>query len=150
MGIDVCNVCNDKFARYKCPKCLDVMYCSVTCHKIHRENCSPSDELEREREKEKHRQEKRKRRKENSEAWAAQYGGTEEPHTMLSRAQLHAIALDPRVKDEVKTKELQDLLKVVDGSRSRLDALETAMHNVPEFRSFVDNLLRVIWMNADE
>ena len=140
MVLDVCGVCHDKFGRYKCPRCLDVMYCSVACHKAHKETCAPTPAVEEAKAR------KGKRSRKDPEA---PFPGDDEPNTMLTRRQLHALASDPRVANEVKTTELQALLKVVDGSRSRIDALETAIHNVPEFASFVQNILRIIWMNAE-
>ena len=32
-----CEVCDDNYSKYKCPKCL-VRYCSLGCYKSHKEN----------------------------------------------------------------------------------------------------------------
>ena len=66
---------------------------------------------------------------------------------LLTRRQLHALASDSRIRNEVRTPELQTLLKTIDSSRSRLDVLETAEYNIPEFSEFLRHVSQAIYMH---
>lgn len=44
----------------------------------------------------------------------------------------------------LKSAELQEIIRIIDGSRTRVEALEAGMHNVPEFREFVKLVERTI------
>lgn len=57
---------------------------------------------------------------------------------------LSALANHPGIRGQLKTKELQKLVRIINNSRSRLDALDAALHNVPEFKEFADLVLSVV------
>jgi hypothetical protein len=63
---------------------------------------------------------------------------------VLNDAQLAQLASSPAIRSQLRTPELQRLLLTVDGSRSRLDALAAAQHNVPEFQAFCNLVLSSI------
>ncbi|OXU31478.1 hypothetical protein TSAR_017002 [Trichomalopsis sarcophagae] len=44
MSIKICCVCENKDAKYKCPKCKQT-YCSVVCCNKHRDNCKENTEV---------------------------------------------------------------------------------------------------------
>lgn len=56
--------------------------------------------------------------------------------TMLTEAHLGALANAPPLRRALKDASLQKLLHTIDRSRSRLDALEAALHNNPDFSQF--------------
>jgi hypothetical protein len=68
---------------------------------------------------------------------------------ILQTVHLNAIANDERVRDALKTPELQQLIRSIDGSRARLEALAAAQHNVPEFDAFCSHILSVIYGAED-
>ncbi|ESL10030.1 hypothetical protein TRSC58_02242 [Trypanosoma rangeli SC58] len=67
---------------------------------------------------------------------------------VLGEAHLSELAHDKNIRNKLRSSELQRLLRVIDASRSRIDALEAAMTNNPEFKEFCDNVLGVV--NAAE
>lgn len=60
----------------------------------------------------------------------------EEGLTILSERHLRSLAHAPRIRDALKDTALQRLLRTIDGSRSRLDALDAAEFNNPLFAEF--------------
>ena len=68
---------------------------------------------------------------------------------LLEPAHLDALARDAGIVDALRTPELQLLIRSVDGSRCRLEALAAAEHNVPQFRQFCQQLLRCIYDAED-
>ena len=71
-----------------------------------------------------------------------------EPVEILSEYHTDLLQHDPRVRDHLRTAELRQMIKTIDSSRSRLDALEAALHNSREFNEFCRHLLRLIHGNA--
>ncbi|RNF05128.1 zinc finger family protein [Trypanosoma rangeli] len=67
---------------------------------------------------------------------------------VLGEAHLSELAHNTNIRNKLRSSELQRLLRVIDSSRSRIDALEAAMANNPEFKEFCDNVLGVV--NAAE
>lgn len=63
---------------------------------------------------------------------------------ILSEYHIDVLRNDPKVRDHLRTRELREMIRTIDASRSRLDALETALHNSKEFNEFCRHLLRVI------
>ena len=64
---------------------------------------------------------------------------------MLQRVHLQALESHPEIRNALKTKELQDLIRNIDKSKCRLEALAAAEHNVPQFKQFCELLLGVIY-----
>lgn len=67
---------------------------------------------------------------------------------ILGTRQLVALENDEKLRDMLRTRELRSMIKIIDKSRSRLDALEAAMHNSADFNSFCDYLLGVVYRNS--
>jgi hypothetical protein len=67
---------------------------------------------------------------------------------ILTPAHLSALANHREIRNQLKTKELQKLMKIIDNSRCRLEALEAALHNVPEFKAFCATVLQTVY-NVD-
>ncbi|KAF8283926.1 putative HIT zinc finger [Trypanosoma cruzi] len=63
---------------------------------------------------------------------------------VLGEAHLSELAHDTNIRKKLLSSELQQLLRVIDASRSRIDALEAAMANTPEFKEFCDEVLGVV------
>jgi hypothetical protein len=68
----------------------------------------------------------------------------EEADALLKLQQCAALASDANILNKLRTPELQKVLRIIDNSRARLDALETAMHNIPDFKAFCADVLRCI------
>ena len=64
---------------------------------------------------------------------------------MLQRVHLQALEANPQIRDALKTKELQELIRNIDKSKCRLEALAAAEHNVPQFKQFCELLLEVVY-----
>ena len=64
---------------------------------------------------------------------------------MLQRVHLQALEANPQIRDALKTKELQELIRNIDKSKCRLEALAAAEHNVPQFKQFCELLLGVVY-----
>ena len=124
----VCCTCSVAGAKYSCPSC-DVKYCSVACFKTHKAGCSV--------ERSKPLPEKRAR-------VDLEQDESQLELEVLSEAHLAALCEDKRIISSLKSSELQETIRIIDGSRTRLDALEAALHNIPEFRSFVNHILEVV------
>ncbi|AYU82205.1 HIT zinc finger containing protein [Leishmania donovani] len=73
-----------------------------------------------------------------------EYAGDADAVYILQEKHLGALAHDPRVRSALRSPSLQKLIKTVDSSRSRLDALEAAQYNNADFRDFCDAVMRVI------
>lgn len=73
-----------------------------------------------------------------------EYAGDSDAVYILQEKHLGALAHDPRVRSALRSPSLQKLIKTIDSSRSRLDALEAAQYNNADFKGFCDAVLRVI------
>ena len=138
-----CCVCGDAMKKqYRCSRCL-LPYCSVQCSKQHRGTDLCIDAaLERAKGAEIERQAREAdvflRGKPSATT-------TSEDFELLDEAHLGALANDRYLRDALRTAELRSLLRIIDNSRSRLDALDAAMHNVPQFNDFCQKVLGVIY-----
>ena len=68
---------------------------------------------------------------------------------MLEQIHLQALQSNQNIRDALKTKELQDLIRNIDKSKCRLEALAAAQHNIPQFREFCQLLLGTIYDAED-
>ncbi|KAG5493643.1 hypothetical protein JIQ42_02017 [Leishmania sp. Namibia] len=73
-----------------------------------------------------------------------EYAGDADAVYILQEKHLGALANHPRVRSALRSLSLQKLIKTIDGSRSRLDALEAAQYNNADFKEFCDEVMRVI------
>ena len=64
---------------------------------------------------------------------------------LLTLKQMHALSVDTEILNKLKSNELRELIHRIDKSRSRLDALETAEYNIPEFAAFVEHIAKVLF-----
>jgi zinc finger HIT domain-containing protein 3 len=141
-----CVICTSACVKgYHCPRCA-AGYCGVVCFRKHKENCSGApapletpaasayDEAAR-------------------RVDAPQAAGASPPPLndegddeldVLRAPHLSALANHPNLRNQLKSRELQKLIRIINNSRSRLDALEAALHNVPEFKEFADLILTVV------
>ncbi|GET91966.1 hypothetical protein, conserved [Leishmania tarentolae] len=73
-----------------------------------------------------------------------EYAGDADTVYILQEKHLAALANNPRVRSALRNSSLQKLIKTIDTSRSRLDALEAAQYNNADFKDFCDDVMRVI------
>ena len=129
-----CCVCESGRAVYKCRLCREP-YCSAGCFSKHREGCTRSGqntELPTQTPPPQPAAEHREANHDDGEL------------TVLRTPHLAALANDAKVREMLKSEELRKLLATIDSSRSRLDALTAAQHNIPEFRDFCRRILHVV------
>jgi hypothetical protein len=124
-----CSSCSALRAVYKCRLCR-AAYCSAPCQAAHKAACTgaptPAGEATAVRE---------------ARNVSGLFDDGVDAPMVLNAQQLDALVHDTDIRDALKTPELRRLLMTIDGSRSRLDALAAAQHNVPEFREFCDAVL---------
>jgi zinc finger HIT domain-containing protein 3 len=63
---------------------------------------------------------------------------------ILQEKHLSALANDPTVRSALRSPSLQKLIRTIDSSRSRLDALDAAQYNNADFKRFCNEVMRVI------
>lgn len=63
---------------------------------------------------------------------------------ILQEAHLRALANDPNVRGALRSPSLQKLIRTIDASRSRLDALDAAQYNNADFKRFCNDVIRAI------
>ncbi len=128
----MCSVCKAPESPFRCRAC-HARYCCAACCQTHRSLCegtAPAADGDRNV----HSVHREKPVEYDEDGQLA----------VLSDEHLAALANDPSIRGALKSTELRELLRSIDGSRSRLDALAAAQHNVPEFREFSDEILRVV------
>ena len=65
---------------------------------------------------------------------------------VLNGTHLAALVNDREIRQALRSGQLQQFLSIVDSSRSRLDALETGLHNEPQFAEFCMKVLRRVYV----
>ncbi|KEG08612.1 zinc finger family protein [Trypanosoma grayi] len=158
-----CVVCEKDSSRYRCRMCRSP-YCSAACHKAHRDpdalnHCSklrqPGTDEEPQLQKEDEATvavapgvvgEVRSMKRERESDGSFIYGERDEDGELvvLGEAHLAALAQNAGIRKKLRSEELQRLLRVIDSSRSCIDALEAAMANTPEFKAFCDDVLGAV------
>ncbi|CAJ1035398.1 putative HIT zinc finger containing protein [Leishmania utingensis] len=73
-----------------------------------------------------------------------EYAGDAGAVYTLQEKHLCALERHPRVRSALCSPSLQKLIKTIDSSRSRLDALEAAQYNNADFKEFCIEVIRVI------
>lgn len=63
---------------------------------------------------------------------------------ILQEKHLSALANDPAVRSALRSPSLQKLIRTIDSSRSRLDALDAAQYNNADFKHFCNDVMRAI------
>jgi hypothetical protein len=140
-----CIVCDAHAAKlYKCSNCL-VSFCSMSCYTVHRgsERC---EEIAASKRQEEAKPLFERPGATSSASTKVPVSSTEdaEDHSMLKLRQCAALAQDSGILDKLKSPELQKVLSIIDNSRARLEALDAAMHNIPEFKAFCAEVLSCI------
>ncbi|KAG5495187.1 hypothetical protein JKF63_02242 [Porcisia hertigi] len=74
----------------------------------------------------------------------AEYAGDADAVYILQEKHLGALANHPRIRSALRSPSLQKLIKTIDSSRSRLDALDAAQYNNADFKAFCDEVMIVI------
>ena len=137
----VCVVCEKTNAQYRCASCASACFCSLSCYRVHSQTHLQQKEFLS------HPPDDSPKYRELKEADQKEYDLGVPFDGILTKKQMHAIATDGKIRGHLRSKELQDLIFRIDCSRSRLDALETAEFNIPEFSSFVEYLAQVLFSN---
>lgn len=152
-----CCVCDKQLAAtlYRCRLCR-LPYCNATCFKRHQEGC-PGNVAEHDSQKQQQltsstdpatTYDDAVDRLESSPA-ITKRSREEDDHVddlvVLRREHLSAIANNLSIRNALKSEELKKLVRIIDGSRSRLDALDAALHNIPEFREFCNEVIMTIY-----
>jgi hypothetical protein len=129
-----CSVCVTSRAVYKCKLCREP-YCSAKCNSEHRGVCT-----RRQSEDDTSQQD----RPQPAPSSRVERDDDETDLFVLRAPQLAALANDPTLRKMLKSHELRALLTTIDTSRSRLDALAAAQHNIPEFRDFCRHVIGIV------
>eukprot|EP00758_Cryptobia_borreli_P007886 Tbor_TRINITY_DN5337_c3_g2::TRINITY_DN5337_c3_g2_i1::g.4218::m.4218 len=67
-----------------------------------------------------------------------------QPLEVLQMRHLEAICSHKQIRDYLRTKELRAMIRAVDNSRCRLEAMEASMYNSPDFKAFCDTIIGCI------
>ena len=152
-----CVICQ-KPASYRCPKCRrspGTYYCSAACNKHHTQELHTNDAeiTKRIRSGDCDEAEDSEPKTDSCSNVPPIPGETvgDPGLTVLQQRHLDALCgdayrgVETSIRDQLKCKDLQKLIVPIDGSRSRLDALAAAQHNIPEFNRFCQQVLRTIY-----
>ncbi|KPI83145.1 hypothetical protein ABL78_7833 [Leptomonas seymouri] len=63
---------------------------------------------------------------------------------ILQERHLSALMNDANIRSALRSPSLQKLIRTIDSSRSRLDALDAAQYNNADFKKFCDDVMRII------
>lgn len=157
-----CVVCSSLKPKYKCSQCKQP-FCSAKCGKTHRQSndCQqqptapstseegPQGNVEPVGNPKRPREEVEDNAENGDESTIQGVFDEDGSIQILGERQLNAIRHDKKVRDMLRTKELRAMIKIIDKSRSRLDALEAGLHNSTEFNHFCDHLLGVIYGSCE-
>ncbi|CCW60878.1 unnamed protein product [Phytomonas sp. EM1] len=164
-----CIMCEKEGARYRCRPCGSA-YCSSDCFKTHRaegedarlcsvilamqKKLSPPNDADLAPDLFSDAAAKSGRGKIEKSAATAPEGNTgmkekeeeEEPGVLylLKERHLAALANDPDIRRALRSSLLQQMLRTIDQSRSRLDALDAALHNNPDFKHFCEEVINLV------
>ena len=165
----VCVVCNKPRSQYCCRHC-EARYCSAACYRQHeasgaclgprreefgRKRTRDDDEGEGSDVREdavgstSHRSRRRSQQHQQQQQGDSKLDvppPNDGDLSILGEEHLAALNHDPKVRQQLRSRELQQLLVKIDSSKSRLDALEAAMYNVPEFATFCDHVLEKVYV----
>lgn len=64
---------------------------------------------------------------------------------LLREQDIENFYTNKRLRSTIQSAELQSLIRLIDRSKSKLDALDAAQANDPQFKAFCDELLNDIW-----
>jgi hypothetical protein len=120
---------------YKCAQCKVPAFCSAQCQVTHKGVCAPRGEAICVVQP-------------SAAHWHGERGD-DGRLVILGERHLVALRSSNAIRGPLKSGELQDIIRRIDGSRCRLDALDAALHNVPEFREFCEVVLTTVHA-ADE
>ena len=70
----------------------------------------------------------------------------DEEGNLVTLQEQHLVALlhNPTILNQLKSVELQKLIRVILNSKTRLDALDAGLNNIPEFHAFCCEVLATI------
>jgi hypothetical protein len=135
-----CVTCSRR-AVYKCRSCR-AAFCSPACGSTHQRECPGPQHTRVEAEV--------KVATNARGAEALRPANPDEELLVLDHRHLECLRASPQIRNLLKTSELQTVVKTIDASRSRLDALEAACHNIPEFAEFCQEVLRTLKRHRPE
>jgi hypothetical protein len=153
--LKACAMCGKPRPRYKCSACA-APYCCVGCSRAHKAKCAgpalrrPEQDEEGENGGGNFGGDAKRQRDEPStvggrrDGAAAAEAAAEEDLQVLTSAHLASLKDNRGVRAALRSGELRTLIGVIDSSRSRLEALAAARHNVPEFDNFCQQVLRAV------
>merc|ERR1712098_132276 len=133
----LCAVCKKVEKKYKCPVCL-INYCSLTCFKVHKENCNKFSQPEDD-----------DSRSETFQVDTAAAQGVNEDAFLFSTPdavpleKLQQLSKSEKLKKLLTNKHLRDFLSFLDASEDKAMLMRKAMKE-PLFVEFVDACLESI------
>lgn len=148
-----CSICRkDMDLRMKCPKCHTIL-CSSQCFKQH--TCTPPPapsstavaEVAEEPSSPPSAAAAAVRERLYDSAVQAAPSAYDEDGNLVVLQERHLVGLiqNQSLLNQLASKELKQLLRIILHSKSRFEALNAALENVPEFRAFSDEVLRAIY-----
>ncbi|XP_078480787.1 LOW QUALITY PROTEIN: zinc finger HIT domain-containing protein 3-like [Lampetra planeri] len=132
--MQICNVCSESTSKYKCPACR-VRYCSLQCYKTHKETCLPVKPAPTVPEA---------RDASLTEPWGVEDLLHEED--IIDKVALHRLQMlghSKELRDLLRNPHLRQLLKSVDSSVDKQQAMKAAMQE-PLFAEFSDQCLKIV------
>lgn len=139
-----CAVCCEPcLKQYHCPRCA-APYCGVQCFRSHKEQCTVQPAAEKEFPQTPYDVAVQRADEPPPGPSPTLVDEGDDELDVLRGCHLSALANHPGIRNQIKSAELQKLIRIVNNSRSRLDALDAALHNVSEFKEFCDLVLSVV------
>lgn len=139
-----CIVCDVHAAKlYKCSNCR-AFFCSAPCGKAHRGSAVCEEAMAATMTTTTQQESRKHFERPPVEQQECDARRVDDADGALKLRQCAALASNKRILNQLKSKELQRTLRIIDNSRARLEALEAAMHNIPEFREFCKEILTCI------
>ncbi|CAN8076515.1 unnamed protein product [Agarophyton chilense] len=130
---NMCLVCNEQHAKYKCPTCR-LPFCSVPCSKSHKQNCAPLPLVTAPRLKVVDEQKAKRQQEEES---------LPVDLLLLKTEQLRSLENDREVQRKLRDDRLLEILQHIDSSSNRVKTLEMRMKD-PAFLEFCDDVLKAL------
>jgi len=159
----LCAVCGENPGKYKAPCCV-LPYCAPSCFKEHQSVCPKRIKLEPGTSGEASQPgavgSTPSLASSSAAATPPSLVPAVPPHTLaaapmapeetpeltgcLSNAQLRALENCPEIKGLLESKELRELITNIDGAPNRIELLDKARANIPEFAEFAEMVLDVL------
>ena len=123
----LCIVCKTENSIYKCPKCQE-HYCSIKCYKEHKIKFI----------------EKKEEKKEKEPLIKNDLNLKEDEDIILSKEELKKLRKNKAILDKIKNKQLQKIIKEIDGAKYKKKLLKKFMDSDEEFKEFTCEIVRTL------